>query len=634
MIPKSRLLPLFLLSLFSLFLYSYYHSSLHLFAPETVDSIVNPTNSPSSYSNHPGNPILVPPNFTFIIKVLAFDRFDSLSRCLRSLANADYGHDKVHLHVFIDHFKEVDLRNGSEVLSKKLEESSRILDFVDGFSWRFGEKFVHYRTGNVGLQAQWLEAWWPSSDDEFAFVVEDDLEVSPLYYEFLKALISNYYYNSSNFSPSIYGASLQRPRFVAGKHGNKLQLGSGTRLFLYQLVGTWGQLLFPKPWKEFRLWYDEHKAKNIKPVLEGMVTTGWYKKMGERIWTPWFIKFIHSRSYFNIYTNFLRERALSVSHRDAGVNYGKTAGPDSYLLDESSLDFNLLEMLPLSNLKWYDFCFREVIPERAVRSFDELNPLLKSVQKDNTIILLSTFGASQTVMRNMLCLFERLDVRNYILLGPESDFLLDLARRGHPVVNVQQLLNGVGGYKLMGSQGSNAKLIREILSVGFVIKKCLDSHYSSWVIVGNMVPISVDAFSIANEPSYDFFSARDSGLLFVRSSAAASNIWIDDFIYRVAEAAKASMEDNSLSSEHRHFVYFASESLQTNGVRIKKINELSFGVKIFSNYTSHTSLGDDKKIIFWPYGRELDYLQKALQSSGMWVVDGDSSCVAVVCHHS
>ena len=101
-------------------------------------------------------------------------------------------------------------------MGPRLENSRKILDFVDGFRWDFGEKLVHYRTVNVGLQAQWLEAWWPSSDDEFVFVMEDDLEVSPLYYQFLKRLIENYYYNQSNFSPSIYGASLQRPRFVPG----------------------------------------------------------------------------------------------------------------------------------------------------------------------------------------------------------------------------------------------------------------------------------------------------------------------------------------------------------------------------------------------------------------------------------
>lgn len=50
-----------------------------------------------------------------------------------------------------------------------------------------------------------------------------------------------------------------------------MEIDSRTRVFLYQLVGTWGQLLFPRPWKEFRLWYDTHKSKGMKPVLDGMV---------------------------------------------------------------------------------------------------------------------------------------------------------------------------------------------------------------------------------------------------------------------------------------------------------------------------------------------------------------------------
>lgn len=49
---------------------------------------------------------------------------------------------------------------------------------------------MHYRTSNAGLQAQWLEAWWPASDHEFAFVVEDDLELSPLYYRLVPFVVS------------------------------------------------------------------------------------------------------------------------------------------------------------------------------------------------------------------------------------------------------------------------------------------------------------------------------------------------------------------------------------------------------------------------------------------------------------
>ncbi|GJR57954.1 hypothetical protein Tco_1500116 [Tanacetum coccineum] len=174
--------------------------------------------------------------------------------CLKSLSAAHYDNEKVNLHIYVDHFKVLD--QTGEDLDKKLNKSRMILDFVDGFEWRYGEKMVHYRTGNVGLQAQWLEAWWPSSDDEFAFVVEDDIELSPLYYRFLKGLIVEYYYNALNYSPWVYGASLQRPRFVP---------------------------------------------------------------------------------------------ALNVSHTDAGVNYGKTAGPDPNLIQESSPESNFLNGALCSN---------------------------------------------------------------------------------------------------------------------------------------------------------------------------------------------------------------------------------------------------------------------------------------------
>lgn len=154
------------------------------------------------------------------------------------------------------------------------------------------------------------------------------------------------------------------------------------------------------------------------------MTTGWYKKLGEKIWTPWFIRFIQSRGYFNIYTNFLHEQALSISHRDAGVNYGKTAGPDSYLLEEGSVDFILVELYPLNDLKWYNFCFREVYTNRIVRNI-----------LCHFVVLVSLYRAAETFVRNILCHFEGMNIQNYILVGPTSHILIDLARRGHPVID-------------------------------------------------------------------------------------------------------------------------------------------------------------------------------------------------------
>ena len=364
------------------------------------------------------------------------------------------------------------------------------------------------------------------------------------------------------------------------------------------------------------------------------MTTGWYKKMGERIWTPWFIRFIHSRGYFNIYTNFLRERALSVSHRDAGVNYGKTAGPDSQLLDESSLDFNFLEMQPLINLKWYDFCFKEVLPGRVVMSDAELGTVLSVVQNQKTIIVVSLFGVSESVTRNLLCHFERLNIWNYIFMGPESDFLLDLSRRGHPVINADKFLNSVGAYKSMRSQDSNAELIKEILTKAYVIKKCLDYRYNSWMVDGNMLFASSEMFLESIDPTFDFYVGKSLELIYVRSSSFAEKFWAGDLMSKVTVMVDSLTGKVSISRDGMNFVNIVANLLDQKGVRIKRVDETSLSVNIDTNNVNQSSLGGGKKMIFWPSELGLDLIQKRLQEMGMWIVDSDSSCIAVVCHGS
>lgn len=364
--------------------------------------------------------------------------------------------------------------------------------------------------------------------------------------------------------------------------------------------------------------------------LKLQVSTGWYKRMGERIWTPWFIKFVHSRGYFNIYTNFLRERALSVSHRDSGVNYGKTAGPDSKLLDESSLDFSLLEMSPLSNLKWYDFCFRELHPGRVVGSIDELGAVLHAVQKQDTVIFVSLFGHSESVIRNLLCHFERLNIWNYILLGPESHFLLDLSRRGHTVINADKFSNNIKGYKLMLSQDSNAELVKDTLVKAYVVKKCLEYRYNSWIVNGNTLFVNSDLFLESIDPTYDFYVGKSLELLYVRGSASAEKFWFDDILSKVpamVDSRKVVISRNGIG-----FVSVAARLFEQKHVRIKRLDEKNFIMQIGADYVNQSSLGDGKKMIFWSSEIGLDLVQMRLQELGMWILDSDSSCRAVVCH--
>ncbi|KAL4203689.1 hypothetical protein AMTRI_Chr01g105180 [Amborella trichopoda] len=597
-----------------------------------IISTTSPENPNSG--NTTKNPNSLNPNFHFIIKVLTFDRLASLTRCLYSIAHADYAGDRISLHIYVDHFRFDELGNKSRaLLDQKLEEARKILGFIDEFQWKHGEKMVHYRTQNVGLQAQWLESWWPASDDEFVFIVEDDLELSPLFYKYLKTLIANYYYDRSNSSELIYGASLQRPRFVAGKHGNKLQLDNQTHVFLYQMVGTWGQLLFPKPWKQFRLWYDTQKTMGIKPILEGMVTTNWYKKKGERIWTPWFIKFLHSFGYFNLYTNISLERALSVSHRDAGVNYGRSAGPDSSLINGSSpLDINLLEMKPLKDLKWFDFCFGEVVMGRVAKNFNELGSLLLSLQKQGTVIVVDLYRISKANAMNLLCHFERLNIRNYVLLGDGSGFLYDLANRGHPVVDSELLVLEIRAFDPMKMQGVNSDFMKEILIKNHVINKCLESGLGAWLITANMVPIE-NMFSNMTYQREDIVLVKDTELLFFRNSETMVKAWSSSERKMVEMAQSLVSKGEPVGEEReRAFVYIATKILRNIGITIEERDSTGFGVRIGGD-VNKTENGTRKRVVFWSDGLDLGLVRDNLESMDLWGIDRDLACKAVVCHH-
>jgi hypothetical protein len=39
---------------------------------------------------------------------------------------------------------------------------------------------------NHGLRAAWFESWYPKPDDEYCIIIEDDLEMSPFWFTWLK----------------------------------------------------------------------------------------------------------------------------------------------------------------------------------------------------------------------------------------------------------------------------------------------------------------------------------------------------------------------------------------------------------------------------------------------------------------
>ncbi|CAK9881750.1 unnamed protein product [Sphagnum jensenii] len=627
------------------------------------------------------DPNLVSKKFGMVIKVLAFNRLESLIRCLTSLANADYGGDTVKLHILVDHFRFESSESDPSTEEEEEEDDStpeeggahEILMYVDGFKWQHGPKEVHYRSKKLGLQGQWIEAWWPSNDDEFAFIVEDDVELSRLFYRYLRGIVSTYYYKPQNYDPSIYGVSLQCPQLVPSKGGLPLVVNATGNLFLYQMVGTWGQLLFPRPWKEFRIWYDKCKSKDMRPFLGGMVTNTWNNtQLGEQMWTPWFVKFVHSRGYFNLYTKLQSDQALSILHRDHGGDGGggghvnasiksAAAEPNLKLISvDEAINISLWEMEPLKLIKWYDFCFREVKVGRIANTVAELSGILRLVEVNKTVLIVNAVHVQGWVVQNWLCQMQSLGLRNFVLLGDDRPFVRDLARRGHAVV----ILSAALSTELLGQEISGIDIIREDdlrqdLITMQVVDAVLHLGYRVWLtradamwvhnllsLFGNkMEQLKVDVAGIELTRDHHRFHRS---LLYISNSNATVHLWgklVKDFL----EAAKSDAPDPDLGQLP---IMQGESALWWKFLLMSLKSEADFGYRDLSTMlvqpdlmiiglddlppnrrvAMNTSVTNTHIVLLDGVARRKpsDVIQR-LNAAGLWFIDKELSCKHIHC---
>ena len=304
------------------------------------------------------------------LRVFTYNRPDSLRRLLKSLSSAWYDGDSVTLEVSVDH--PVPMPESEDVQSWQTTKA-----VAAGFVWPHGNKTVIEQEFNIGLVGQWTTGWQPAVDDdsELIFFIEDDVQVSPAYYRWLKAAIDVYYVNASNFDPRMYGISLQRQNRILGEtheqqYGSKIPadvLGSSTPLYRYQLIGTWGTLFFPMHWRAFQLWLSEKEVsietgesrKGFKPCVPTLHSNTWYLEQPAKTWSQWFIRFAYEKGWYSLYNNYQHDQALVVNHREPGLNSKYKKDPTGDLLGnltERHLAFPLLATVPI-----YDFHFNRIV---------------------------------------------------------------------------------------------------------------------------------------------------------------------------------------------------------------------------------------------------------------------------------
>lgn len=248
--------------------------------------------------------------------VITMDRDESLQRLLDSLVKANYGEDHVDLDIWIDIANDKPIHEG-------------VLHACQTVDWKQGTKTIHKRAANAGLYQQWIYTWNITEETtEFAVILEDDLEVSPAFYQWLRVARAAYAQDSDVGAFTLQRSTL-RPRQIKGVASGPLDIPREHPVFKYKLLGTWGFAPQRDTWVEFRKWFEEKRAKGEKPYVDGLITTQWYKSQEKNgfapnMWSQWWIKFVDENGYFTVTAHLPDSTTLAANWRESGLHYSKS----------------------------------------------------------------------------------------------------------------------------------------------------------------------------------------------------------------------------------------------------------------------------------------------------------------------
>ncbi len=243
------------------------------------------------------------------IFILSMDRFSSLCRLLSSLQTAEYENDNIDLVVRFDQ---------PRVFSEtKQQWTQNVDDFRGSLRWDHGEVSIYVSNSSIGLRESWFQAWKPTTDDDRAVILEDDLELSPVWYQWLKRAHDAY-----DHRDDLGAYSLSHQTLVPLKTSTKTTKEfPDDQPFLYALLGSHGFSPLARIWMEFldfvRCYQQREDAMTI--ATPELVTSDWYFHVHrkESMWEQHFIYFCQQRNLYHVY-QFTRDKALAAHWEEKG----------------------------------------------------------------------------------------------------------------------------------------------------------------------------------------------------------------------------------------------------------------------------------------------------------------------------
>ncbi|MCB4807306.1 glycosyltransferase family 2 protein [Tamlana sp. 62-3] len=215
-------------------------------------------------------------NLNPVIVIVAFNRPESLTRLLESINQANYKLSKnVNLVISIDF--------------QDSEKHDNVVEIARNFNWKYGQKEIITHTQNIGLRTHIISCGDLSLKYGSVIILEDDLIVSPNFYNFALASANAYYHDNNIAGISLYAYEYEElgwfKFYPCKKNGDT---------FFMQWASSWGQLWTDEQWSKFKQWYKNNPNINKLNIPDRV--KNWRKS-----WKKFYIAYLVETNRFFVY---------------------------------------------------------------------------------------------------------------------------------------------------------------------------------------------------------------------------------------------------------------------------------------------------------------------------------------------
>jgi hypothetical protein len=209
------------------------------------------------------------------IVAIGYNRPAALERLLQSIARARFP-ESVKLYISLD-------GGGGEPVARVARE----------FHWEHGEKQLILHGKNLGLREHVLRCGDLSQQHDALIALEDDLVVSPGFYDY--ALQSFSFYKDD---PQIGGISLYHHAYNETAQFPFIPISDGSDVYFLQYASSWGQMWTKEQWRNFRSWYDKsgRTDNSIAAALPPNI-----RLWPENSWKKYFIAYLNKNDLFFVF---------------------------------------------------------------------------------------------------------------------------------------------------------------------------------------------------------------------------------------------------------------------------------------------------------------------------------------------